>query len=159
MLSKPVLTLIPKLPKLHRVSSQKPEDACSRIRFTSCQHPDVAGLLKIGSAHLSTESSESSGIYISARNLSLEARRQMSCNRGIIRVAQSSSFFVLAQGRGDELYKYLLLQLDCIASFDNSELRREAFSSRHILCECHHHPKCCLPLPFGHGCGGFPIVA
>ncbi|CAE7269750.1 unnamed protein product, partial [Symbiodinium necroappetens] len=32
----------------------------------------VSGLLKIGSAHLSTESSESSGIYISARNLSLE---------------------------------------------------------------------------------------
>ncbi|CAE7464082.1 unnamed protein product, partial [Symbiodinium necroappetens] len=74
VLSKPVLTLIPKLPKLHRASSapKAREDACLRIRFTSCQHPDVAGLLKIGSAHLSTESSESSGIYISAHNLSLE---------------------------------------------------------------------------------------
>ena len=119
----------------------------------------MAGLLKIGSAHLRTESSESSGIYISARNLSLEARRQMSCNRGIMRAAQSSSFFVLVQGRADELYKYLLLQLDCIASFDNSELRRKPFSSRHILCQCHRHPKCWLPLPFGHGCGGLPSAA
>ena len=87
----------------------------------------MAGLLKIGSAHLRTESSESSGISISARNLFLEARRQMSCSRGIIRATQSSSFFVLVQGRGDELYAYLLLQLDCIASFDKLRVETKSF--------------------------------
>ncbi|CAE7768882.1 unnamed protein product, partial [Symbiodinium necroappetens] len=51
-------------------------------------------LLKLGPTHLTTESS--SGNYISAHNLSLEARRYLD-----------------GKGRRDELYWYLLLQLDC----------------------------------------------
>ena len=45
--------------------------------------PAAAGLLKLGPAHLTTESI--SGIYISARNLSLEARRYLDGKGGVIR--------------------------------------------------------------------------
>ena len=81
------------------------------------RNPATAGPLKLGSAHLSTESS--SGVYISAHNLSLEAVRHLDVVQRRDHYGRPKTTVVLVQqGRRDELHEHLHLQLDCIASFD-----------------------------------------